>query len=41
MSDIFIVFSQNWYQAALTPNALSESWMAKGRSIAAKLVYWF
>ena len=41
MSDIFIVFSQNWYQTALTPNALTESWMAKGRSIAAKLVYWF
>lgn len=41
MSDIFIVFSQNWNQMALTPNALTESWMAKGRSIAAKLVYWF
>ena len=41
MSDIFIVFSQNWKQFALTPNALTESWMAQGRSIAAKLVYWF
>jgi hypothetical protein len=41
MSDIFIVFSQNWKQFALTPNALTESWMAQGKSIAAKLVYWF
>jgi hypothetical protein len=41
MSDIFIVFSQNWNQIYLKPNDINEAWMAQGRSVAAKLVYWF
>ncbi len=41
MSDIFIVFSQNWNQYNLTPKEQTELWFTKGRSLAAKLVYWF
>lgn len=41
MSDIFIVFSQNWNQFYLTPKEQTDIWYTKGRSIAAKLVYWF
>jgi len=41
MCDLFVVFSQNWNQVYLVPTARTEVWDAKGRNLAAKIVYWF
>ena len=41
MSDIFIVFAQNWDRTALMLKPQSETWGFAGRSLALKLAYWF
>lgn len=41
MSDIFIVFAQNWDQTSLMLKPQSETWGFAGRSLALKLAYWF
>ena len=41
MSDVFLVYSQNWDRTQLTPNANAEIWQYGGRSLALKLNYWF
>ncbi len=41
MSDIFIVYSQNWDRTQITPNSNAEIWQYGGRSLALKLNYWF
>ena len=41
MSDFFLVYSENWDKVRLIPSGASEYWAQRGRSIAAKLVYWF
>ena len=41
MSDIFIVYAQNWDQTALQLKPQTEVWGFAGRSLALKLAYWF
>ncbi len=41
MSDIFIVFAQNWDRTALMLKPQNETWGFAGRSLALKLAYWF
>ncbi len=43
MSDLFVVFSQNWDQTMILPNRNNqfENWMIGGRSLAVKLNFWF
>lgn len=43
MSDLFVVFSQNWDQTVILPNRNNqfENWMLGGRSLAVKLNFWF
>jgi hypothetical protein len=42
MSDLFIVFSQNWDQVMILPNRTNQfdQWMLGGRSLAVKLNFW-
>ena len=41
MSDIFIVFAQNWDRTSLMLKPQSETWGFAGRSLAVKMAYWF
>lgn len=41
MSDIFIVYAQNWDQTALQLRPQTEVWGFAGRSLALKMAYWF
>lgn len=40
MSDIFVVFSQNWNQQYLSPGLVDYRWQSMVRSLAVKWVYW-
>jgi hypothetical protein len=41
MSDLFIVFAQNWDRTPLMLSPQTETWGFAGRSLAVKAAYWF
>ncbi len=41
MSDIFVVFAQNWDRTPLMLSPQNETWGFAGRSLAVKAAYWF
>jgi len=41
MSDLFVVFAQNWDRTPLMLNPRDQTWGYAGRSLAVKWAYWF